>query len=69
MTSQEPRKMAVGLSSRSARDLRNVAVPIPRRMAASYDVAFEKPPTKKNTGITWNTHVASQSPDVTPTAE
>jgi len=38
-------------------------------MAESYDLAFEKPPTKKNSGMTWNIHVASQSPDVTPTPE
>jgi hypothetical protein len=29
---------------------------------------FENPPTKKNTGMTWNSQVPAHSPEVTPTA-
>jgi hypothetical protein len=29
---------------------------------------LEKPPTKKKTGITWNSQVASHIPEVRPTA-
>jgi hypothetical protein len=40
----------------------------PRRRNESYVTRFENPPTKKNTGMTWNSHVPSHRPAVTPTA-
>jgi hypothetical protein len=46
----------------------NAAVPSPRRRNASYVVRFENPPTKKKIGMTWNSHVPSQSPLERPTA-
>jgi hypothetical protein len=31
---------------------------LPSRTAAVHEAVFEKPPTTKNTGMIWNTHVS-----------
>ena len=57
-----------GRSSRAARARTNASVAPPRRRCDSYAVRLANPPTKKNSGMTWNNHVASHNPRVTPTA-
>jgi len=68
MATQRERKIREGRKSRWIRDLMNVQVDSPRRRKASYATRFANPPTKKKIGITWRTHVASQSPEVAPIA-
>ena len=41
-------------------------VPCPRRRSASRVTRLAKPPTKKKTGITWSTHVASHNHGTIP---
>src|SRR3990172_12130406 len=67
-TSQKPRNTTEGRSRRSTRERTKAPVDSPRRLNESYVTRFENPPTKKNTGMTWNSHLASHRPDVTPTA-
>jgi len=62
------RRIATGFSSRAMREATNSVAPCPLRRRPSTVSRLENPPTKKKIGITWNAHVRSQSPDVTPTA-
>ena len=68
MPSQTATKIAVGLSSLTARVRRNSPVLRPWSRNARYATKFEKPPTKKKIGMTWNSHVPTHSPEVTPMA-
>src|SRR5439155_8461098 len=68
MPNQAATKIAVGLSSRTARVRRKSAVLRPRSRNARYATKFENPPTKKKIGMTWNSHVPIHRPDVTPIA-
>ena len=68
ITTQIPSRIADGRSSRCRRARTKSQSDPPLRRLESYATTLEKPPTKKKIGMTWNTHVASQSPRVTPMA-
>jgi hypothetical protein len=54
----------VGFINRSTRLRTNARVESPLRRAALMEVRFEKPPTKKNSGITWRIHVRIHIPGI-----
>lgn len=59
--SQIARRTITGFSRRQVRVAANSTNPDPRRSNASSVTRFEKPPTKKKTGMTWKTHVSSHA--------
>src|SRR5438067_476672 len=62
ITTQIPRRIADGRSSRCRRARTKSQSEPPLRRLESYATTLEKPPTKKKIGMTWNTHVASLNP-------